>query len=103
MAAASRGFKANTAAPIASYAVPPRSRVGGKGTAKYPVNTQARAKNAISRVQAHGSASEKRMVYAKVRARYPALAKRSTVVPTRTGTGRRYGQPAGATNRRNKR
>jgi hypothetical protein len=66
-----------------SYAVPASSPVGGKGKAKYPVNTLARARNAISRVGQHGSAAEKKMVYAKVRSRYPALAKRSKVIPTR--------------------
>lgn len=94
-----RGFRANTKAPARSYAVPASSSVGGKGRAKYPVNTAGRARNAISRVQQHGSAAEKRMVYAKVRSRYPAIAARSSVVPTRGGTGRHYGQAVGTTNR----
>jgi hypothetical protein len=98
--ARSRGFTANTRAPKGSYAVPPGSRVGGKGKAKYPVNSPARAKNAISRVSQHGTAAEKKMVYAKVRSRYPALAARSAVIPTRSGTGRHYGQAKGTTNRK---
>lgn len=71
-----------------SFAVP--------GRKAYPVTSVAQARNAIVRVQQHGSASDKRAVYAKVRSRYPALAKRSTVVPTRGGSGRRHGQPVGS-------
>src|SRR5262245_17261799 len=94
-----RGFTANTKAPRRSYAVPASSPVGGKGRAKYPVNTLKRAKAAISYVGQHGSAAEKAKVYAKIRSRYPALANRSTVVPTRGGTGRHHGQPKGTRNR----
>jgi hypothetical protein len=95
-----RKYTANTKAPRHTYAIPPNSPIGGKGKAKYPCNTLKRARNAISRVGQHGSAAEKRMVYAKVRARYPSLAKRSTAVPTRTGTGRHHGQPKGTRNKR---
>src|SRR5262245_28247100 len=95
-----RSFSANTKAPRHSYAVKPNSPVGGKGRAKYPVNTMARARAAISYVTRHGSAAEKKAVYAKVRSAYPALARRSTVVPTRTGTGRHYGQAKGTRNAR---
>jgi hypothetical protein len=93
-----RKIIANTKAPRHSYAIPASSPVGGKGRAKYPVNTIGRARNAITRVQQHGTATEKRMVYAKVRSRYPALAKRSAIIPTRTGTGRHHGQPKGTHN-----
>jgi hypothetical protein len=75
-------FVANTKAPVGSYAVPPGSPVGGKGVAKYPVNTMARARNALARVNQTGTPVEKKMVYAKVKATYPALAKRSTVIKT---------------------
>lgn len=66
----------------------------------YPVNTPGRARNAIARVQQHGSAADKRKVYAKVRAKYPGIANRSTVIPTRSGTGRHHGQAKGTRNRR---
>jgi len=89
--------KAAPSVPWSGNAATPR--VGGRGTAKYPINTAARARNAVARVNQHGSAAEKKLVYAKVRSRYPALAARSTVIPTRTGTGRHYGQPKGTTNR----
>jgi len=94
-----RPFVANTKAPKRSYAVPASSPVGGRGTAKYPINTAARARNAVAFFYQDSSATEKKLVYAKVRSRYPALAARSTVIPTRTGTGRHYGQPKGTTNR----
>jgi hypothetical protein len=78
-----KGYVANTKAPKGSYAVPARSRVGGKGRAKYPINSLARARNALSRVSAHGSAAEKRMVKSAVKRKYPALAKRSSVIRTK--------------------
>jgi hypothetical protein len=100
MIARRRRFTANTKAPRRSYAVPAGSPVGGKGKAKYPVNTVKRARNAIARVGQHGSAAEKKLVYAKIRKHHPALARRSSVIPTRTGTGRHHGQPKGARNTR---
>jgi hypothetical protein len=78
-----KGYVANTKAPKGSYAVPPGSKVGGKGRAKYPINTIGRARNALARVSAHGSSAEKKMVKNAVRRKYPALAKRSSVIRTR--------------------
>lgn len=77
-----RGYVAQTKAPKGSYAVPPGSSVGGKGRAKYPIDTLAHAKNALARVSAFGSPQEKKLVKAKVKARFPALAKRSSVIDT---------------------
>jgi hypothetical protein len=71
-----RGFVANTKAPKGSYAIPPGSKVGGKGRAKYPINNIGRARNALARVSAHGSAAEKRMVRAAVHRKYPSIGKR---------------------------
>lgn len=76
-------FTANTKAPAGSYAVPPSSPVGGKGVAKYPIDSLARARNALARVEQHGSAQEKSMVKAAVKRKYPALAARSSVIKTR--------------------
>lgn len=59
---------------------------------KYPIDTLSRARNAIARVQQFGSPAEKRAVFSAIRKRYPGLAKRSSVIPTKTGPGRRYGQ-----------
>ena len=75
-----KGYVANTKAPKSSYAIPPGSPVGGKGRAAYPINTEGRARNALARVSAHGSPAEKKMVHAAVKRKYPALAKRSTVI-----------------------
>jgi dihydrodipicolinate synthase/N-acetylneuraminate lyase len=94
-----RTYRANTPAPTGTFAIPPGSAVGGRGVAKYPINTLPRARNALARVAQHGTPAEVRMVHAAVRRKWPALAQRSTVVATRTGTGRRHGQPKGATNR----
>jgi hypothetical protein len=62
---------------------------------KYPIHDLKHAKNAIARVQQKGSPATKRKVYAAIRRRYPALAKRSSVIPTKGGSGRHYGEPAG--------
>jgi hypothetical protein len=80
-----KGYVANTKAPKGSYAIPARSPVGGRGRAKYPINTIGRARNALARVSAHGSAKEKSMVHSAVRRKYPGLAKRSSVIRTRSG------------------
>lgn len=71
---------------VKSFAIPKQR--------KYPINTIGRARNAVSRVQQHGTPAEKKKVYGAVKRKYPALARRSKVIPTRTGTGRRTGQPA---------
>jgi len=69
--------------PTTAFAVPKKSRVGGKGKGKYPIPDLAHARNALSRVQQHGSAAEKRMVKAAVKRKYPGLAKRSSVIRTK--------------------
>jgi hypothetical protein len=94
-----RGYVANTRAARSAYAVAPSSPVGGRGRAKYPIDTPGRARNALARVSRFGTPAEKRAVHAKVRSRYPAIARRSSVVPTRGGPGRRYGEPAGTRHR----
>ena len=99
-----RGFVANTKAPKGSYAIPPGSGVGGKGRAKYPIDTLARARNALARVSAHGSSREKAMVKAAVKRKYPALAKRSSVIstPSRSRTTRRRPARRRTTRRRSR-
>ena len=44
---------------------------GAKGS--YPVDTKARARNALSRVSQFGSSAEKATVRAKVKAKYPEI------------------------------
>jgi predicted DNA-binding helix-hairpin-helix protein len=53
--------------PKTSFALP--------GKRKYPVDTKARARNALARVSQHGTASEQKAVRAKVKARYPGIGK----------------------------
>lgn len=77
----------------------PKGKGRNKNRDQYPINTIGRARNAIVRVEQHGSPEEKKLVYSAVRRRYPALARRSSVVPTKTGTGRRYGERKGTTHR----
>ena len=83
-------FVANTKAPAGSYAV--TQKVGGRTVKKYPVNTPARAKNALSRVGQFGTPAEKADVYRKVKAEYPAMAKRSSVIPNGKTNGKRNGK-----------
>jgi hypothetical protein len=83
MAKPAKKFVANTKAPVSSYAV--TKKVGDTTVKKYPVDTMARARNAIARVGQHGTPAEKTAVYNKVKAKYPGLAKRSTVIPTKGG------------------
>lgn len=52
--------------PDSSFAVPSKR--------KYPVDTKARARNALARVAQHGTPAEKKRVKAKVRKRYPSIA-----------------------------
>ena len=66
---------------------------------KYPIDNLGSARSVISRVQAYGTAAEKKAVYSAIRSRYPSLAATSTVIPTRGGSGRHYGQPVGSRNR----
>lgn len=73
--------------PKTAFAIPSKK--------KYPINTPGRRKNAIARVEQHGSAAEKRAVYSAIRRRDPGLAKRSGVIPTKGGKGRHYGEPKG--------
>lgn len=79
-----RGWVANTRAPKRSYAIPASSPVGGRGRAKYPIDSLPRARNALARVHQHGTPREQAMVHAAVKRRYPALARRSTVIATPT-------------------
>jgi hypothetical protein len=54
-----------------------------KKNRKYPIPDLAHARNAIARVRQHGSPKQKKAVYAMVKRKFPALAKRSKVIKTR--------------------
>jgi predicted DNA-binding helix-hairpin-helix protein len=51
----------------------PKSSFALKGKRKYPIDTKARARNALARVAQHGTASEKKRVRAAVHRRYPSI------------------------------
>ena len=53
--------------PKTSFALP--------GKRKYPVDTKARARNALARVAQHGTPAEKKAVRSKVKRRYPSIGK----------------------------
>ncbi len=56
--------KARKALPKTAFALP-----GGR----YPIHDKAHARNALARVSQFGSASEKEIVRAKVKARFPGM------------------------------
>jgi hypothetical protein len=58
-----------------NFAIP--SKAPGSGS--YPIHDMAHARNALSRVSAHGTPSEKAAVRRKVYAKYPGLKKRKAV------------------------
>ena len=58
---------ARKALPTKSFAEPDRR--------KYPIENEAHAKNALSRVSQSGTAAEKSKVKAAVKKKYPALGK----------------------------
>lgn len=50
------------------------SSFGVSSKRKYPLDTAARARNALARVAQHGTSTEQAQVRKKVRARYPSIA-----------------------------
>lgn len=60
-----------------NFAIPKGNGPGDTG--KYPIHDTAHAKNALTRVDAHGTPKEKSQVYAAVAKKYPGLAARSSV------------------------
>lgn len=60
--------------PAKSFALPGKGEgPQGKGSGSYPIPDKSHARNALSRVAQHGSASEKAAVRAKVRAKFPDI------------------------------
>ena len=46
------------------------------GKRKYPIDTKARARNALARVSQYGSSYEKKKVRAAVKRKYPSIGKK---------------------------
>jgi hypothetical protein len=86
---ARRTFRANSKAPNPAMRSPRPPR-GWTWFRRVPISSIGRARSAISRMQAHGPPVEKKVVCSAIRRRYPGLAARSSVIPTRGGSGRRF-------------
>jgi hypothetical protein len=67
----------------------PRSKFALPKARKYPVHDLRHARNALARVMQSGTPTERRRVKAAVKRRYPALARRSSVIATKRGPGLR--------------
>jgi hypothetical protein len=65
-------YQAKKRLPRTSFAIPGKQD-GVKG--KYPIQDISHARNALSRVSAHGTPEEKKKVRAAVHRRYPSIGK----------------------------
>lgn len=65
--------KARNKLPSSDFAIPSQR--------KYPIEDMAHARNALARVEQNGTPAQKSAVFAAVKRKFPALAKRSTVIP----------------------
>ena len=63
------------ALPNSEVALP--NATGSKGKGMYPVDTAARARNALSRVSQFGSPAQKKTVRAKVHSKFPGIGRKS--------------------------
>ena len=62
--------------PARKVAYPKSSRVGGKGRNAYPLDTKARARNALARAAQSRTAGSYRTVERKVNRLYPSITTR---------------------------
>ena len=71
-------YKQRKRLPKKSFAIPSKRTSGNKaGRGAYPIPDIAHARNALARVSAYGTASEKKAVRGKVYRKYPGLKKRA--------------------------
>lgn len=60
--------------PSKDFALPGKGEgKGGKGPGSYPIDTKARARNALSRGAQHASPAEQATIKRKVKAKYPSI------------------------------
>ena len=60
--------------PSSNFALPGKGEgPQGKGAGAYPIDTAARARNALARVAQHGTTQEQATVKRKVAAKYPGI------------------------------
>lgn len=66
--------KARSKLPSSSFALPGKGEgPKGKGSGSYPIDTKARARNALARGAQHASSSELATIKRKVAAKYPSI------------------------------
>lgn len=60
--------------PKSDFALPGKGEgPSGKGAGSYPIDTKARARNALARGAQHASPGEQATIRRKVRAKYPGI------------------------------
>lgn len=60
--------------PSRDFALPGKGEgPGGKGAGSYPIDTKARARNALARGAQHASPGEQATIRRKVKAKYPGI------------------------------
>jgi hypothetical protein len=66
--------KARQKLPAAKFALPGKGEgPGGKGAGSYPIDTAARARNALARGAQNASPAEQATIKRKVAAKYPSI------------------------------
>jgi hypothetical protein len=68
--------KRRAALPRGAYVYGPKSSVGGKGRKAYPIDTKARARNALARAAQSKTGGTYRKVERAVNRRYPSITTR---------------------------
>lgn len=67
--------KKRASIPAKKFALPAKAKTpeAKKESGNYPIDTEKRARNALSRVSQHGSPEEKKRVRAAVRRQWPGI------------------------------
>jgi hypothetical protein len=67
--------KKRASLPKSDFAIPSKAKTTAakKESGNYPIDTEKRARNALSRVSQHGTAAEKKQVRAAVGKKYPGI------------------------------
>ena len=68
-------MKRREALPKSDFALPGKGTgKGGKGPGSYPIDTKARARNALARGAQNASPAQQATIKRKVKAKYPSIA-----------------------------
>jgi hypothetical protein len=67
--------KKRASLPAKKFAIPSKAKTAAakKESGNYPIDTEKRARNALSRVSQHGTTAEKKQVRAAVKRQYPGI------------------------------